>query len=368
MDFFRLIISALLSSTRLFGLYRNIFIPRNILAGAVNFIGRRPTAFPISINWPITSSCNFSCRMCVSTQCHAEKVIKSGDVDLPTIMRFVGAVCMYQPVVHIGGGEPFMRKDMLNIVAAIKDKGLKCLLTTNGFLMDAHVRAGILKYVDVLIVSLYGPREVHDKVVGINGAFDQTVVNLKPLIARKRKGIKIIISCIPLPENIDSLPSLIVELQLLGVDAIKIEQLNFQTRREFDRSAPFVVDGFDVTPRMFQAEQEFPEIFVNKVIELRNNLSRFGLPVHLKPYLSSEQVRAWYCDAPSRERGCRFITHSVFINHNGDILPCQFLPRCVFGNIKNDSLKDVWNSEAYQKFRKMIDHARPNVCLRCCKN
>ena len=62
-----------------------------------------------------------------------------------------------------------MRKDLLEIISFIKQNDLKCLMTTNGFLMEEQVLKSLKGWVDVLNISLYGPREIHDKIVGVEG-------------------------------------------------------------------------------------------------------------------------------------------------------------------------------------------------------
>ena len=349
-------------------LYGNILPPRNFIAGTMNILLRRPTAFPLSVNLLITHKCNYACQMCVSSQCRQTDAGEKRDLDLPAIEEFVRAVRRYQPVFHIGGGEPFMRRDLPEIIGFIKQNGLKCLMTTNGFLMEEQVLTGLRGSVDVLIVSLYGPREVHDKIVGVDGAFDRTVEHLKYLVKGKRKGNRVMVSCIALPESLDAFPSFLAYLQSLGVDAVKIEHLNFLTRKEHEATAVFAGSSFDLTPAAFIEEKSFPESFVRRLVRLRKEISSLTIPVHMKPCLSDQQIRDWYQGIPRRDPECRFIAHSVFINYNGDIIPCQFFTKCILGNIKKDSLKDVWNSEAYRRLRMTIKKNCPKNCMRCCKN
>jgi len=349
-------------------LYGNILPLKNFIAGIFNTLLRRPTVFPISINLLITHKCNYVCQMCVSSQRERTGAERKQDMDLPAIKEFILAVRRHQPVFHIGGGEPFMRKDLLEIASFIKQNGLKCVMTTNGFLMEEQVLKSLKGLVDVLIISLYGPREIHDKIVGVEGAFDKTVDHLKFLIKNKLKNEKIMVSCIALPESLGSFPSFLAYLQSLGVNAVKIEHLNFLTSKEYAATAVSGGSEFDLTPAMFVDDQNFQGSFVRELVRLRKEISGLAIPVHMKPYLSDRQIQDWYLSLPQRDHECRFITHSLFINYNGDIIPCQFLTRCVLGNIKKDSLKDVWRSKLYQKLRRTIKKTCPKVCMRCCKN
>lgn len=357
------VVTASLSNLRLYG---SILSPANFMTGLWNTVSRKPAPFPLSINLLITQRCNYACKMCVSTQCEKKGTGYERDLGAAVWERFIREVSPYRPVFHIGGGEPFMHRDLLEILALIKRHGLKCLMTTNGFLMEAKALEGVREFVDVVIVSLYGPREVHDGVVGVEGAFDRTLEHLKFLVRNKRQKQRIIVSCIALPESLGSFPSFLASLGALGIDTVKIEHLNFLRPEESDASLGH--GCFDLTPAAFTEVRTFGAGFVQELSGLRKKIASISVPVHMKPDLEDTQLRGWYLDLPRRDPVCRFITHSVFINYNGDIIPCQFFPQCVLGNIQKDSLKEVWNSAAYRQLRKTVQDKRPKICMRCCKN
>ena len=61
----------------------------------------------------------------------------------------------------------------------------------------------------------------------------------------------------------------------------------------------------------------------------------------------------------------------------GHVVPCcavlmsnnrPNLEKLAFGNINNQSLKEIWDSHRYRKFRKMVVNPKamvPEVCLGC---
>jgi len=65
---------------------------------------------------------------------------------------------------------------------------------------------------------------------------------------------------------------------------------------------------------------------------------------------------------------CKFPWTSVCITSNGDVVQH---PRCfykIFGNVKNNSLKEIWNNEEYRKFRRVMKENKGILpgCNRCC--
>ncbi|MEW6669113.1 MAG: radical SAM protein [Thermodesulfobacteriota bacterium] len=64
---------------------------------------------------------------------------------------------------------------------------------------------------------------------------------------------------------------------------------------------------------------------------------------------------------------CVSIHQSVEINSNGDVSPCRDYHDYVVGNVKESTITELWNSQAYRAFRRSL--ARQGlmpVCSRCC--
>ncbi|MFC1709772.1 radical SAM/SPASM domain-containing protein [Candidatus Omnitrophota bacterium] len=362
--------NTLKSNLKLFRLYKNVFSLEKVFTGVVNLITKDPVSFPLTINLLVTDKCNYFCKMCFNWQRNGINHHTQEEVGIETIKAFISQVRDQRPIFHIGGGEPFMRKDLLDIISAIKKNGLKCLITTNGFLMSRDAISTLVELeVDVLIVSLYGTEDIHDRIVGVEGAFKRTIGNLKYVLENRSRHTKVLISSIVLPGNVSFFTHFLDDMQSLGVDGIKIEQLNFLTPKEYNELSNKNKKGdFDLCPSVFVNGETFAQKFVSDIARLNEDICRSRKNVYLKPYLNQAQLRDWYCGLPRRNHKCGFITHSVFINYNGDILPCQFFEGCVLGNIKRESLKDVWLSERYKKLRQTINASRSGICMRCCKN
>lgn len=66
---------------------------------------------------------------------------------------------------------------------------------------------------------------------------------------------------------------------------------------------------------------------------------------------------------------CTSILHSAIINCDGSIVPCCYdiIAENVMGNVFEQSLKKIWNSKKYKKFRKKVFSDRKSVpiCLHC---
>jgi len=128
--------------------------------------------------WNATRRCNLTC-----VHCYASATPGAAPDELTTdeARRMIADLGRFGcPVLLVSGGEPLMRGDVLDVIAAAKAAGLRAVLSTNGTLIRPDLagrlaRAG-LSYVGV---SLDGLRQVHDRFRGVAGAFDQALAGIR---------------------------------------------------------------------------------------------------------------------------------------------------------------------------------------------
>ncbi len=360
----------IVSYMNLIRFYKGLFsMPRLIRAG-LETVFAGAASFPVTIDMIITNRCNLLCPMCYRRGPGGEVSVDSeGELSLEEVKKFISEVKRHKPVICLGGGEPFMREDLLDIIKAIKKGGLKCILYTNAVLLDeSRARQLLDTGVDAVLVSLYAWGVKHDGVVGEEGAFDKTAGNLRTLVKKRTKGTKVLASTLLLPDNIDHIPEMIRALRDIGVDGVKIEGLSFLTREEYSRSGGGL-EGLDISTSTRIREHYFSEEFAETVKMLYSDIHREfkGFAV-FKPHMSRKETGRWYSGPIFRNARCSFIRHSAFIDHRGNVLPCQYFPKCVLGNIREGSFEKIWKSKEYRTARRAIAAAVPPVCSRCCKN
>jgi len=350
--------------------YRALFPAGRLAGAAAELVLRGRLSFPVTIDILVTRRCALFCWMC------AWKVSGSGpageeDTELGTeeITDLVKSVSGRRPVIHFGGGEPFLRPDIVRLVSSVKENGMRCMMTTSGYPVKEEALKGALDAgIDALIFSLYGWGGTHDDTTGVKGSFDRTLESVRSALALRKRGTRVFVSTLPLPDNTLSMVEFTENIRKLGVDGVKVEHLNFVTREEY-RSALANEGAQGLAPFTFISDGYFDPVFAENVVKTCRELKkRFGGYVLVKPYLSEPETRAWYTGPFQRYYRCFFIRHSALVNYNGDILPCHFFPGRALGNIRRAGLDKIWNSAACGDSRRAIAAALPAVCGRCCKN
>jgi Fe-coproporphyrin III synthase len=140
------------------------------------------------LNFAITYRCNSRCRTC-----GIWKRRPKGEMTLNEIRKFAGKL-RHIKWMRLTGGEPFLRSDLVEIVRTLNDKvGLYMLsVTTNGTMpqLVAERVERILRFYKskfTVTVSLDGPRDVHNRIRGVD-CYDKALETYRLLRAVKVKS------------------------------------------------------------------------------------------------------------------------------------------------------------------------------------
>jgi MoaA/NifB/PqqE/SkfB family radical SAM enzyme len=264
-------------------------------------------------------------------------------------------------IVVMSGGEALMHPNFFRLCEIIKSRNISITLLSTGLLLKKFASEIIAK-TDEVIVSLDGSKEVHDKIRNIPNAFDKLKEGLQEL-KRLNSKFRVTARCVIQKENFEDL--------LLVVDAareIGIDQISFLTA--------------DLTTDAFNRSELWGEEKVNEVRLSPEELERFNqvieklIETHSQDFNtrfiaeSPEKIRKFYeyyaafqgltqfppvrCNAP---------WVSTVIEADGSVRPCFFHE--VIGDIREESLAGIINSEKSITFRKNLDVSNNYICKKC---
>ncbi len=322
--------------------------------------------YPLAVNILLSADCNLSCRIC------SEKKMLHSYKELTTEnwTGFIDDIAAFRPVLFFGGGEPFLREDIFALFAHIRKKKMSCGVVTNGLLLDAERSSRLLESPpDVVIFSLHGLKDVHEKMVGQPGSFSVLCENIKR-IAAKRKKTRLMLNCVVNEENYLSLDKMAELGKKLGVDMVRFEHLIFLTPGEYDEHLRLCREKFPAedcglsTYIRKSGNREIGQSLKKTIKDLEN---RFGNFVLFKPYLNGRELEGWYVPGFDNRRRCLFVKHSLFVLPNGDVVPCQFFDKFVLGNVRKEKFLPVWRSEKRRRFSRSLSERLLPGCARCCK-
>jgi MoaA/NifB/PqqE/SkfB family radical SAM enzyme len=151
-----------------------IMLPANAAIASAACAGCGATVYASHyqrIDIGLSEVCNLSCNMCRRPQ---EKAF----LDFGVISRMLqDASAIGVGTVSFSGGEPFVHPRFRDILRLALAHDFDVELVTNGTLVRAD-DAALLRQLKCITVSIDGPRDIHDHIRGMVGAWDKSMATL----------------------------------------------------------------------------------------------------------------------------------------------------------------------------------------------
>lgn len=323
----------------------------------------------LSATFGMTYKCNLRCTTCgvwVRGETDTEVELTTGE--LVDAARQLGELRVPQAVLV--GSEPLLRRDALEVIEALRRNGLEVDVITNGTLFtealcDRIVEAGVRS----IIVSIDAVGERHNVIRGQAKAWERAMAGMTRLAGvRNRKQA-------PAPRlamhatisnlNTDVLEELSDLQDSSGLD-VSFQLVSQTTMEEVDGTR---LEGQVVAGQEFISRDGSWLPDEEGVRRIRRFLARPGI---LKKHPTLAILAAMSDDDIRRGRfpvrTCRVVEAEILIDPYGDVRPCGHLENYSYGNIRHESLRQIWNGE---RRRRMTDAVRRDmfpVCDKCCQH
>jgi Fe-coproporphyrin III synthase len=280
-----------------------------------------------------TYRCDSRCSMCHiwKNPTHPEH-----ELSIATLEKLPGGF----DFVNITGGEPTLRKDLLDICHVLYPKARTLEISTNG--LHANVLEPIVRtYPDIKIrISVEGFEAANDRIRGEKGGFDKKVDTMNRLIAAG--GTDLGFATTFQDENIDQ----VVDLYRFA-ESLKVEFATSALHNafQFHKNDNFIYDRLNVARKVERLVTEMLESWTVK------NWFRAYLNLGLiRKILGQDRLHA-----------CTQGTDSVFIDPWADVYACNVRNDLLMGNLRSQSWEDVYDGSVAKDVRSKVA-ACPQNC------
>jgi len=323
---------------------------------------RREPPGPVVI-WNLIRRCNLRCKHCYSI---------SGDVDFPgelgtgevfAVMDDLKA--FHVPVLILSGGEPLMRRDILEISRRAKDLGFYTGLSTNGSLITVHnIEALAAIGYDYVGISLDGIGATHDAFRGKDGAFRASLDGVR--LCRDH-GIKVGLRFTMTTDNYQELPDLLALAEDEQVDKFYLSHLVYAGRGNKHRGDDA---AWEITRRsmtlLFETAWSYVERGIDKEFVTGNNDADgvfFYFWVKERFPEHAAHIRARLTQWGGNASGVNVAN----IDNLGNVHPDTFWWHYSLGNVRDRPFSEIWQDVsdpvmAGLKRRPRKIHGRCGAC------
>ncbi len=256
------------------------------------------------IHWEITNACNLNCKHCLSSS----GAVRSKELTTEEAYRAIN-VFLDSGVskIYFTGGEPFFRKDFLNILERVIALGIKVAIITNTTILQEEILTMIKKMDIELGISLEGAdKEINDLIRGV-GSFENII---RVLEFCQKLNIKTSLYTTINAINIDQITKIAEISKKYGCEHVHFNEITFGGR------------ALDFSNELLLSERQ-----KDQALELVN--------VATSKVFGEQLVE--------KDDGCWVDTKTLFMSSDGNLYVCseifQRQSEFTIGNIRSIALK-----------------------------
>jgi len=325
---------------------------------------KKPEFFQLAL----TNRCNLSCSMCPAHSSSSSWIGQGLSINPVVLERSLESLRYYakdiKRVFLSEYGEPFLYKEIFDVINDVHEicPQAKISLTSNGTLFSEQLIKNIIDshLTDIAISLDAGSKKTYEKIR--KGAdFDQVTSGIKKFIEIRKLAEKntpeIYTNFVLMHSNIQELPDYVRLAANLGVDHVQ------------------TVNPFGI----FEGDQE-ELLYSMPNSDNISQIKKYEIKIKEAQYIAQKagisfSLPSFYPSTPGTEclaRGRSLVS----ISPSGDVYPCcimaakgpeKGLAIKPIGNIIENSIGEIWNSEPYIHHRESLFRGAPpnTLCLQC---
>jgi radical SAM protein with 4Fe4S-binding SPASM domain len=308
------------------------------------------TIYPVYIEVSPSSVCNYRCSFC-AYDFLADRTEFIDTRAIRQMFKDVGALGV-KSVNFSGQGEPLLHKDIIGIIGSAKKAGLDAAVTTNGTVLDAAKREGILDKLSWIRVSLNAAsNRTYTRIHCLPERYLSVVLdNVRESVILKRKNklnVTISFQYLLIQENYAEVFDFIRRVKDIGVDYVAIKPYCPHPRSHSSSSSLFSEKKLLMLSDQFKkaSSHDFKVIF------------------RMQGFKKSLENKAPY-------KQCLGLPFFAEITTNGDVYPCNsFIGNkdFCFGNIVQQPFQQIWEGTRRRQIMEKISQCGLRHCRKGCR-
>lgn len=342
---------------------------------------------PKEMGIALTNLCNLRCKHCFERgeegfviNC-PDQDIKNAEMCIEDIKRCLDYTRKSKADLYIWGGEPLMHSNFSHFCNMLVEDKRWTTICTNGTLINKKLD-NLIPISDnlALLISLDGFKSENDSVRG-DGTYDQVINNIRNLIYLQRKNIfkgLISINCVITNENIPSLYDFTTFMEELGINTLYLGFPWFISNGMCkkmdsyynDYIKPITNNDLPAKPSWYSFNYTVDNCNFDRLKEeLQRIMDReWKIRVRLQPSLKLNEINDYLTGkfvSPQNKSRCLSLKRRIDILADGSVTTCKHFRELTMGNIRQNDIGDIWESDKFSLMRNRIDELIMPICERC---
>lgn len=323
--------SDILEHSEFSGIRKTVVLENGYLDFPVEAELKNKLSYPIMASIRVTNYCDNCCIYCFN---HSNQA-NANYLDYKYISIIAEQLkCGGVSTINITGGDPLCHPDIYSILKLLISYGFFLGLSTKKVLNDVCVKQ----------LGECGIKRLQISIDSVDDRVNETLIRRQQYYRQQRKsiqylvdrGISVDVNCVVTAINIDTIVPMLYDLDSVGVKNLFL--------------TPYLSVNDCLDKFLMPSTKQ-----INNLVESLSQIHSVNI---LWEFAVPEQGES-YSFFNGEHRMCAGGRMSIVINHTGDITVCERLvddSRFVVGNIKRNSIVEIWNSEEMRK----LTHPTPD--------
>lgn len=302
----------------------------------------KPLGLPIVVDLEPTNYCNYRCEHCQVTHWRKPK-------NRLTIDHFNSWIKPFKIASRIklqGMGEPFLNKELPDIIRTLEKENVYIEIVTNGSIMNDDIYEVMTQTRRCSVCfSFDGSNKVAFENIRKGSNFDHVKDNLTRLVAANPRRSKVSASMVSFEERKEEIRPTMELLAGMGIDELLLQLvvINFGQDSMIEKTVAHRIKARD------------------RATALKAELYALAQEIGLKINVANELY--------NEKNPCPWPWLGTYIDTEGYVIPCCRVANaeiCNFGNLQQQDFRTIWHSRGYQTLREQIKKNKiPEFCRYC---
>ena len=327
---------------------------------------------PFNLEFAVTYQCNLRCIQCNGWRRYEEPEKAKEELTLGEVEKIFESYNGFN-VIGLTGGEPYLRGDLPELVKTIiktQPRLGTLFITSNGQLsqktaedvreITQTIRTSGSGIEFVHLISIDGPRDIHDEIRGVKGAYDRAVKTIGLLSdLGKINGLpKLGTVTVCSPFNIHRFDSVIQEVERL--------------KEEYDLEPSFCVwiqgQLYKNISKKELSVGDFRKKLIDYIPEIKRVVEKNGSPLSRGRGLFYDLLARWLENPSKQIVPCGGAKVRYFLDPSGNVYPCTVFNARI-GNLRDHSYDFVklFEGENRTRVRHLVTKEDCPICCNTCE-